>query len=258
MIVTSSHVMVFFLIFARFSGMVSFAPFFDMKTILSVGKAALIFWSSLLVVFVIPLPEVLPNNMIAYSMALVTELLVGFIIGFTANIMISAIEFAGALMDTQAGLSSATVLNPASGKNAALLEILMEMLSILLFLAMNGHHMILSAVFESFSVIPIGQPFNFQEGSIFLISLGGELFKIAFQLAAPIILVIFIVDFSFGILNRVAEQVNVFQMGFQVKPLVSILVFLGITPTLFSMVLGLLERVMGYIVKVLGFLGSAS
>ena len=64
---------------------------------------------------------------------------------------------------------------------------------------------------------------------------------------------IFIVDFSFGILNKVAEQVNVFQLGFQVKPTVAVIIFLGISPNFGSVLVEVIETVMDYLVNLLGF-----
>ena len=253
MIITFYQLSVFFLIFARFVGMIVIAPFFTMKSLFPLGKVALTFWVSVLVMFVIPLPQSLPTNMMIYMLSILVELGVGLIIGYTANLIMTSIEFGGMLMDTQAGLSSASVLDPTSGKNAALLELLMKYLSVILFLLMNGHHMVLSAVFESFSIIPIGQPVDFTAGSRYIVTLGTDLFMIGLKLASPIILVIFLVDFSFGILNKVAEQINVFQLGFQIKPIVSTLIFLGIAPGLGILILGIVEEVMSYIVKVLGF-----
>ena len=253
MIITFYQLSVFFLIFSRFSGMILIAPFFTLKSIFSLGKVGLTFWISSLVMFVVPLPQELPNNMMSYMFAVLIELAVGLIIGFTANMIMTAIEFAGTLMDTQAGLSSASVLDPTSGKNAALLELFMKYISILLFLLMNGHHMVLSAVFESFSIIPIGKAVDFTRGAEFIVTMGKELFLIGLRIASPIILVIFIVDFSFGILNKVAEQINVFQLGFQVKPSVSIIVFLGVSPGIGLLIMRILEMVMEYMVRLLGY-----
>ena len=253
MILNYYHLTVFFLIFARFIGMVSVAPFFTLKSIISIGKIALTFWVSVLVMFVISLPQDLPNTMMAFFLAILVELAIGLIIGFTANIIMTSIEFAGTLMDTQAGLSSASVLDPTSGKNAALLELFMKYIAILLFLLMNGHHMVISAIFESFSIMPLGRPVDFSRGSQYLLTIGTEIFIIGLKLASPIILVIFIVDFCFGILNKVAEQVNVFQLGFQVKPTVSIIVFLGISPGFVLVLINIIEKVMEYLVRMLGF-----
>ncbi len=60
--------------------------------------------------FVVPLPQTMPNSLFVYGFALLIELTIGLIIGFTANLIKMAIEFGGMLMDTQAGLSSASVL----------------------------------------------------------------------------------------------------------------------------------------------------
>ena len=253
MIITYYQLGVFFLIFARFMGMIVTAPFFQIKSIFSLGKVVLTFWISILVMFIVPLPQDLPMDMLSFFLALIVELGVGLIIGFTANLVMVAIEFGGMLMDTQAGLSSASVLDPTSGKNAALLELLMKQLAVMLFLIMNGHHLVLSTIFESFSIIPLGEPVNFTDGSEFLFSLGTDLFSIGLKLASPIILVIFLVDFSFGILNKVAEQINIFQLGFQLKPTVSVLIFLGIAPGFVMILIGIVETVMDYLVKLLGF-----
>ena len=253
MIITYYQLVVFFLIFARFSGMLIIAPFFQMRSMFALGKVALAFWASSLVMFAIPLPQQLPMDMLSFFLAMTVEIVVGFIIGFTANLVMSAIEFGGMLMDTQAGLSSASVLDPTSGKNAALLELLMKQLSVLLFLLMNGHHIVLSTIYESFSIIPLGQPVNFTQGTQYIFSLGTDLFLIGFQLAAPIILVIFLVDFSFGILNKVAEQINIFQMGFQLKPTVSVIIFLGIAPGFVMILIKIIETVLEYLIKLLGF-----
>ena len=256
MILTYTQLSVFFLIFARFSGLMLLAPFFNMKGLFSLAKVSLVFWVSVLIMFVVPLPQSLPSSIYIYFFALLIELVIGLIIGFTANLIMLAIEFAGAIMDTQAGLSSASVLDPTSGKNAALLELLMKYLSIMIFVIINGHHMVLSAVFESFSIIPLGQPVDFSAGSQYLFTLGTSLFLIGLKLAAPIILVIFIVDFSFGILNKVAEQVNVFQLGFQVKPTVAVIIFLGISPNFGNVLIGIIETIMDYLVNLLGFFVS--
>ena len=67
-----------------------------------------------------------------------------------------------------------------------------------------------------------------------------QIFNIALQFSAPILLIVFLIDFGFGLLSRVAPQINVFQLGFQIKPIISIFVLLTILPTmldLFSVVI---------------------
>eukprot|EP01047_Picozoa_sp_COSAG01_P000132 COSAG01_NODE_2_length_63927_cov_1357.611941_17_plen_215_part_00 len=209
------------------------------------------FWLSLLLLFRVPLPEQLPQSEFAFMLALVMEFAFGYLIGFISSLIVTSIEFAGTLMDTQAGLSVAAVLDPGSGQNAALLERLLQQVVIIIFLLVDGHHMILSVLANSFEMFPVGQIFDFSKGAYYVLQFVQEVFLMGLRLAAPILLVVFIVDFGFGLLNRVAEQINIFQLGFQLKPTVSLFVFLLIIPGLVYMIVPLTETFMGYILDTL-------
>ena len=81
--------------------------------------------------------------------------------------------------------------------------------------------MILSALVQSFKILPPGIPLSaiqISKGCWYVVSLGSYIFYLGVQLASPVLLIVFLVDFGFGLLNKVAEQVNVFQIGFQIKP----------------------------------------
>ena len=79
-------------------------------------------------------------------------------------------------------------------------------------------------------MFPVGQPLDLTHGLRLVITFAKDLFLIGFKLASPIIIAVFFIDFCFGLLNRVAEQVNVFQLGFQVKPITSLFIFLAVIP----------------------------
>jgi flagellar biosynthetic protein FliR len=252
MVITFDQVIVFFLVFARFAGVFTFAPFLSDRRIMVSAKVALLFWLSGMFIFSVPLPDGLPSALDIVFLSIMAEFMIGVAIGFTADLLLTGIEFAGGLMDAQAGLSVATLLDPSSGINAALFQQFLKWVVVLLFIILNGHHMILSAVASSFKLLPIASPIAFTKGAWFLISLGKDIFEVAVILAAPIILVVFIIDFSFGILNRVAEQINVFQLGFQIKPIISLVIFLGITPSLMTVISDLIEVVLKNILILFG------
>ena len=254
MIITLAQVIVFLLIFSRLVGVIAFAPFFSDRRIIFSIKIAFLFWLSGLLIFIVPVPPLVPEKFIIVFMAVIVEFAIGVAIGFAADLLLSGIEFAGGLMDTQAGLSVASLLDPSSGINAALFQQFLKWTVVILFLLVDGHHMILSAAVNSFTILPIANPVNIAEGAWFLVSLGKDIFQVAVILAAPILLVIFIVDFSFGILNRVAEQINVFQLGFQIKPTVALIIFLAITPSLIGAIMRLMNVVMENLMHLLGVL----
>jgi len=86
------------------------------------------------------------------------------------------------------------------------------------------------------------------------ISLGSSLWLTAVKLAAPIILLIFLTDFAFGIVSRVAPQVNVFQLGFQLKPVVGLFGISLIAPFLIRYIAKLIEVIGEELIKFLQFI----
>ncbi len=257
MIITLHQVIIFLLIVARFAGMMIGAPFFNTK-IQSLGsaKVALVLWSAGLLIFIVPTAPILPTTLFEFGIAIFTEVFIGWIITTAGEVIFSAMELAGALMDTQAGLSVASLLDPMSGTNQAIFGRLLRWIAIIVFLQMDGHHLIIAIIHKSFTVIPVGSSIHYDTASQFVVTLGTKVFDIGTKIAAPIILVIFIVDFAFGLLNRVSEQINVFQLGFQIKPLVALIVFLAITPVMTNTITMVLGEMAKSMLLVLGYLAG--
>ncbi|NQY73425.1 MAG: flagellar biosynthetic protein FliR [Candidatus Margulisbacteria bacterium] len=242
MIITMPQLVTFFLIFMRMTGLIITSPIFSDKRIISPVKVAIVFWTSILFIFMVPIPSELPNTSLTFSLALAIEFLLGSMVGFITNIILVAIEFSGNLMDTQAGLSVASTLDPSSGHTATIISLLMRFLGIILFLQLDGHHLLLTALYRSFEILPLATPVNMTQGSFYIASLGTTIFSAALQLAAPILLIVFLIDFCFGMLSRVAPQINVFQLGFQIKPIITVFIFMLISPSLVHSIFNLLEK----------------
>jgi flagellar biosynthetic protein FliR len=251
MIFTVDQILAFFLIFARLAGVVMTAPFFNNRQIFIMAKIAFVFWTAGLMIFVVPLPLHGPTTGVSMILAVVGELFIGVMLGFTADMVVMGLEFAGALIDTQAGLSVASLLDPSTGRNSALFEMFLRWVALMVFIQVDGHHVVLTAVHKSFSMVPIGSAYNLTQGSWAVLGFASDIFKSAVLISAPVLLVVFLVDFSFGILNRVAEQINVFQLGFQVKPTVSVIVFLAMVPGLLHLTLGMMSYMMENLIHVL-------
>lgn len=244
MIVTIDQVIVFSMIFARILGVFTLAPFFSNRQIITMAKVAFAIWLAFSLIFVVPLPIEPYDSNVIYILRLISEFLFGVLIGFVSDLLVTSIQFAGSIIDAQAGLSVAAMLDPSSGNNAALFEQMLNWVALMIFLLMDGHHMILSSLFQSFSLFPVGIDLNLAAGARYVVTLVTEIFLIAAKLSAPIVLVVFIVDFAFGLLNRVAEQINVFQLGFQLKPIVSLIIFLAITPGMIGVLASIMEGLM--------------
>lgn len=254
MIVTQEQLAIFFLIFCRIVAIFMLTPGFSGKEIFSSGKVALIFWISLLLIFIVPLPTTLPNTPILFVISIIIEIIIGLMLGFITQILLIAVEFAGSLMDTQAGLSVASLLDPATGQTTSILSRLMRQIGVIVFFLINGHHVVLSTLVQSFYAIPVVSRLNIYQAIRFVISAGVDIFILGLQIAAPILVVIFLVDFGFGLLSKIAPQVNVFQLGFQLKPIVSMLVLLTVLPGMTEMIYLFLERSAENLLRILSLI----
>ena len=232
MIISVQQIAVFFLIIARIAGIFLQAPIFNSRSVPLLAKTSIAIWFSILLWFVTPINPSLPESVSAFVLAIVFEIGVGFIIGFICNIIFIAVQSAGEIMDMQMGLSVATALDPVFGAVISVIGRLAFYTAMIIFITADGHHMILSALHQSFSALPVGKIANFSSPALALqlINLGTLLWQTAIKLAAPVVLLIFISDFSFGIVSRVAPQVNVFMLGFQVKPSIGLFGFLMCLP----------------------------
>jgi flagellar biosynthesis protein FliR len=231
MVLTLTQIGVYFLILSRVAGILMQAPVFNSRTFPALAKTTLAIWLSVLLWFVVPVSKVLPGTSIEFVIFLLREFAIGILIGFICNMVFIAIQAAGDIIDLQMGLSIASAFDPSTGNVASVVGRLTFYVGLTIFLIINGHHLILSALNQSFNIIPVGSAFNFSGLlTIQLISSVATMFLIAVQLSASAILVIFLSDFSFGIISRVAPQVNVFMLGFQIKPSLGLLTILFSLP----------------------------
>lgn len=242
MVISQEQVIAFSLVFARLIMMVGAAPVFSNKEVFGLAKIMLMFWISSLLLFYIPLPISFPVTTIGYVIAILLEMVIGMLLGYVVHLMVYGIQLAGSFMDTQAGLSVATILDPSSGTTATLIQRLMGQMVMLVFLLVNGHHVILGTLIQSFSAVPIGMPFNLGNSARFVAESTIFVFQLGLQISAPILLIVFLVDFGFGMLSRVAPQVNVFQLGFQLKPIVSLFILLAVMPVMVDIMNFIIER----------------
>lgn len=251
MVLTLPQLQVFLLIFARIAGIFIEAPVYSSRTFPATGKVAMAIWISLAMMFSVPVQALPPDNA-AFVIMLLTEFFIGFAIGFVCNVFFESLQSAGNLIDLQMGTSIASALDPNTGAMSSMIGRLAFFLGLVIFFVLNGHHMILAGVHHSYSVLPIGYSVNFSAAFALQVIEGvSSLLLIALQLAVPALLIIFLSDFSFGIVSRVAPQVNVFMLGFQVKPSLGMLALLFSVPLMTSHVGTLINHMIQEIIKLL-------
>lgn len=223
----------FMLVFARMGGIFASAPFFSNKSVPNNIRAALMLAMSFLFYITLQPKVAVPSNTLLLWMMFAFEVMTGLLIGFAASIIVNAIQAAGEIIDVQMGLSMVQLLNPATKTQSSAIGRIFFQLAMIVLLTVDGHLQILGVVFNTFTEIPLGK-FNFGTGPAWtqFINATGAIFSTAVQLALPLIVVLFLIDFSLGIVNRVAQQIDIFSMGMNIKPLTGYSILLLLTPSL--------------------------
>lgn len=183
----------------------------------------------------------------AFLLALTGELVVGLALGFLVMLAFSAVQSAGALIDLFGGFSLAQGFDPMSMVNGAQFSKLFHLLALALLFVTDGYQLVLGGLFRSFGAIPVGAGLDVPgTGELLLVGLS-QMFLAALQIAAPLIVVLFLADAGLGLLTRVAPALNAFALGFPLKILLTI-VFAGVVV---SALPGIVEAVTGDAVQTL-------
>jgi flagellar biosynthesis protein FliR len=172
----------------------------------------------------------LPTSALPFIAVLLKELFIGVCLAFIVNLVFEAARLAGTLIDTLAGTSMAQLMVPQLQTQASIWSSLQFQFAAVLFLTLNGHHLVINALADSLRDIPLDRFPAFSGGAwaFFetIIRVSAELFGVGLGLCAPALLVVFLTDVAFGMINKVAPQIQVYFMAMSIKPLVATLIVL--------------------------------
>lgn len=216
----------------RILGMIASAPLFGHASVPTRAKVIL----GVLVAMIVapnlpPMPAVEPTSW-AGLLILVQELLVGLAIGFSMRLVFAAIEYAGELASATMGFGFASFFDPATQGRSNAISQFMSMVATMAFLAVNAHLVLLAALTESFSSLPISATPLSSVAPLELARLGSRIFSAGLQIALPILAALLIVNVALGILTRAAPQLNIFGIGFPITLGVGMLAISVVLPYL--------------------------
>jgi flagellar biosynthetic protein FliR len=162
-----------------------------------------------------------------FVLALLSQALAGFALGFSVLILFSAIQAAGELIDLQVGFSMASILDPMSGTNAAPIGRFHQLLALAIVFAINGHVLIVRGYLRSVEAIPMGG-LDFARFSEQLVGLLGMFLVAALEISLPVLAALFCTEVALGLLGKAAPQLNILVIGMAAKTMVAFSL-LGIT-----------------------------
>lgn len=218
------HAAVFLLMLTRCSGIFMIAPFFGSLNIPVTIRAAAAFAFTLVLFPVVDgLGTVAaPPSVWAFAGSVLAELFIGWLIGFVAYVCFSAIHMAGKVMDMQVGFAVVNVMDPTSGQQIPLIGSLLYNLGIIVFLVTNGHHVIITALAESFRMVPLAAMQPNLSLTMLLVDFTNGIFVTGMKIAMPVTFAILLVNVALGILARTMPQMNIFVVGIPLQLMVGV------------------------------------
>ncbi len=234
-VLTPDLIEAFILVFIRVSSIILMIPVFGDTVVPSLVK-----WSLSLLIALMLFPLVRSGigplgNLGVFPLALRIggELLIGISIGFTARFIFAGIQMGGELLGFQMGFSIASVIDPTSNVQVSVVSEFMYMISLLLFLGVDAHHIIISAISESYQVLsPLSVHYSGEFTQVML-RLSQEVFMIAVKISAPVMAVLLFTNVALGVVARTVPQINIFIVSFPLQISVGLL-FVGLTAPVFA------------------------
>lgn len=216
----------FILVLIRISIVLFMLPIFGTAMLPNLVKAGLALTISFALFTVVrPDPNLFPESLLSSLNLIVSELIFGLAIGLTIRLFFAAIQLGGQLVGFQMGFAISNVLDPESGAQTPIVAHMGYWIAIVIFLLLNGHHILLKTLADSFSIVEVGS-FGFR-GGLFqkVLEASGDMFVLAIKFGAPAIAALLFTSAAFGIVAKVVPQMNILIVAFPLKIVVGLFFF---------------------------------
>jgi flagellar biosynthetic protein FliR len=216
----------------RVGAMLAVAPVFGARTVPVRIRVLFGFVLAWLLSILLPSPPVV--DLLSLEMVIISlhEIMIGLVMGFILQMVFGILAMAGENIAFGMGLGFASMVDPQNGIQIPVLGQYYLVLATLIFLALDGHLVVMDVLFHSFVTLPIGGGGIAQDGLWGLVSWGAQMFEGALLISLPVVASLLLVNISFGIITRSAPQLNIFAVGFPLILLIGFaLIFLSL-PTL--------------------------
>jgi flagellar biosynthetic protein FliR len=200
----------------RTLALISSAPVLSMRTIPARVKVGLAFVVALSAQASLPVMPIVPLDG-AQGLAMVAQqVLIGVTLGFAARVVFAALEFAGELIGLQMGLNFAGFFDPTSGTQGTATARFFGTMGSLLFVVINGHLLLVMAVVKSFDSFPVSTELFSVIRALQPQVWGAEIFSLGLWISLPIVAMLLFANLVLGVVSRVAQQIQIFSVGFAI------------------------------------------
>lgn len=227
-----NHAAVFLLLLTRISGLFLIAPFYGSQNIPMYFRVSIAFAITLVIFPVVDQKMVVeaPVSVIGYTLSLLSELFIGWLIGFVCYVAMMSVNMAGKIMDMQSGFAVVNEMDPTSGQQNPLIGSFLYYLTLIIFVVTNGHHVLLGSLVRSVDAIPLlGMNFN-TDLAMLMVDFTSGIFVTGMQIAMPLTFSILLTNVSLGVLARTMPQMNIFVVGIPMQIVIGLFTVAIIMP----------------------------
>lgn len=238
--------------FFRIGAMLMAAPIFGAQTVPPRVRLGLAFLITLVVAPMLPAQPAVDPLSLSALVIIVQQVLVGVVMGFALQLVFSTVIAGAQVIAMQMGLGFAEMVDPANGQQTPVLGQFYLIFTTLVFLAMNGHLLLVELVVESFDTLPVGPVGLDRDAYHVLAGWGTHMFAGAVWLALPAVASLLVVNASFGVMSRAAPQLNIFSVGFPVAMIMGFSVLLIAAQSITPQFMSITEQMFDVLRRVLG------
>ncbi|MEM7306770.1 MAG: flagellar biosynthetic protein FliR [Planctomycetota bacterium] len=216
----------------RSSAMVVSAPILGVGTRFSSYKIGLIALVSLLMYGVTGAPLDAGVDTLLYAAMMLREVLLGLFLSFVLHLAMLVVRVSGHMIGQEMGFLIAQQVDPATGVRSSLITTMYESIFLLGLLALNGHFLLFRALADSYERAPIGG-IEFSRGFTALAAeIFGDMFAAGLVFAAPVMVLLVLVSALIGLLSRAVPHLNILEIGFSIRILLSFVAMFLFAPLL--------------------------
>lgn len=210
--------------FTRIAGFFMVMPLFGTRLVTQRVRLILALATTAVITPILPPMPVIESVGLQTMIIIAQQLLIGIALGFALEVLMQIFILSGQMVAMQTGLGMAQMVDPSNGVNVAVVAQWFLIFVNLLFISLNGHLIAIEIMADSFFTIPVGSGGLSGDTLMAIAELANWMFAAAIVLALPAVASMLVVNIAFGVMARLAPQLNIFAVGFPVTMMLGLIV----------------------------------
>lgn len=239
------------LVSARVAGIFLTLPVLGMMGIPTPVRILMSMAVTLVIAPAVP-PAAEPLMVSAMTVSVVSELMIGVLMGGVIRMVFGALSLGGELIGSQTGHAAALQFDPTLQLSQGPLGALVTFLSSAIFVGLDMHLQVLVALADSFYLVPPGARVDLLHASVVWIELAGVVIKTGARIAAPAVVLVFVINLFVAVITRLSPQMNIFfSLGMLLTLWAGMFIYFAGMPLLLEFHIGEVRSAMDLIPEIL-------